>query len=591
MRAMILSQTERRIVALTLAGCALSAACHEASPAVPVQRTSALLITMDTTRADAIGCFGGPAGVTPTLDALAREGVAYTAARTVAPITLPAHSSMMTGLYPVRHTVRDNGVNALPAAAQTIAERARAAGVQTGAVVGAVVLDASWGIGQGFDFFDSRPYDAEMARLHIPDRPAREVVAVARDWLRKRDPTRPFFLWVHLFEPHAPYEPPPEFLAQAHGDKYLGEVATMDHAIGDLIDELRADGSLEHTLVVAVGDHGESLNQHGEASHGVFCFETTIRVPLIVRHPDGWHAGVRSSEIVSVVDVFPTVCDALGLGASTDVDGMSLFHREVPPDRGVYFESYYGYMNFGWSPLVGFADARGKLIQGVTPTLFRPETDRLETTDVAASNAADVARYRAAVAQVAARRALESTAGDAVDRSLATQIQALGYAGVANPSSGVPAPLEITGRMDPHTRLQELKDYQAAEGSGSRGQRSEAIASLERIVADNPLNASALDQLASNLVEEHRCAEAATVLERLSKLGLDQAKRFSGLGRCFELQGDGPHAIASFRRAVALHPGSGPEIVDLARALERAGSREEAAAVRATLRQSPQTRR
>lgn len=564
------------VVSVILAGCSPSTGSRDG------QQLSAVLITMDTTRADAISCFGGPPGATPALDALARESVLYETARTTAPITLPAHCSMMTGLYPFRHTVRDNGVNPLPASASTIAERARAAGIQTGAVIAAVVLDPSWGIGQGFEFFDSRPQDAILARVRIPDRPAHDVVAVAQDWLRKRDPTRPFFLWVHLFEPHSPYEPAPQFLAQAGGDNYLGEVAAMDHAIGTLIDELRADHSLDHTIVVAVADHGESLGQHGEPTHAVFCYEPTIRVPLLVRHPDGWHAGARSRETVSVIDVYPTLCDALGLGASDGIDGMSLYRRTVPPDRGVYFESYYPYMNFGWSPLVGFADQRGKLIHGAADELYRPEVDRRESTDLATTSPDEIARYRAAVAKAAALPALAVSESDTVDGSLRAQIQGLGYAGAADASSVLPAPFEDTGRMDPRARLQEYTDYRTASEMAPE-KRSEAIAILERIATDNPLNVSALDHLGSDLVDEQRCADAAEVLERLAKLGSHQSKRHTGVGQCFEQRGDLTQAILHYERAVEFSAGGASELRDLVRALELAGRLEEAARYRAKI--------
>ncbi len=569
--------------ACAIAAGALLSTCDSRGGRPLEQRLSALLITMDTTRADAIGCFGGPPGATPNLDALAKESVIYPLARTTAPITLPSHASMMTGLYPIRHTVRDNGVNPLPASASTIAEHARAEGFQTGAVIAAVVLDSSWGIGQGFEFFDSRAQDTDLARVRIPDRPANEIVAVALDWLRKRDPSRPFFLWVHFFDPHAPYEPPPRFLAQANGDKYLGEVSAMDHAIGALLSELRGDGTLDRTLVVAVADHGESLGQHGEPTHAVFCYEPTMRVPFLVRHPDGWRAGQSSQEIVSVVDVYPTVCDALELRRGEDVDGTSLFRREAPAGRGVYFESYYPFMNFGWSPFVGYADARGKLIHGAASELYRTDVDWRETNDLAAANASEVARYRAAIAAVAARSTLEVSADDTVDEARRAQIRALGYAGAADASTVLPAPLEETGRLDPRARLEEYTSYRKASEMPAES-RKEAIAILERIVAENPLNVSAFDHLGSDLVDEGRCADAAAVLERLAKLGSHQAKRHTGVGRCFEQHGDLAQAIVHFERAVTLAPGSLPELADLVRALERAGRTDEAARIRAKAR-------
>ncbi|MCB9914602.1 MAG: sulfatase [Planctomycetes bacterium] len=334
-----------------------------------------MLVTLDTTNPGALGCYSGRAGLTPHLDALAAEGVLYENARSVAPLTLPSHASMMTGLWPPRHTLRDNGLRALPESAETLAEAARARGYQTAACVAAVVLGESYGLDQGFDVYDA-PHGAGPGHGHVLERSSAEVTAAALRWLDGRDRARPFFLWVHYFDAHAPYDPAPEFLARAQAlgearfPAYLGEVAQVDDAVGALLARLRAEGLLEHTLVAVVGDHGESLGRHGEPTHSLLAYDATIRVPLLLRYPDGYRAGERSAEFVSVADVAPTLLEALDLAPGGALDGRSLYRRAVPPGRGVYFESSYGWLNYGWSPLSGWASAEGTYLHSSAPELF-----------------------------------------------------------------------------------------------------------------------------------------------------------------------------------------------------------------------------
>ncbi|RKY18760.1 MAG: hypothetical protein DRQ55_12525, partial [Planctomycetota bacterium] len=208
---------------------------------------SGLLITLDTTNPGALGCYGGAQGLSPALDALARESVVYDYAHSVAPLTLPAHASMLTGLYPLRHGVRDNGHTPLPAAAATLAEFAAEAGLQTAAFVAAAVMDAPYGLDQGFDVYRTPRAGSAQVGGSPGSRPGAEISADAVRWLRERDTSRPFFLWVHYFEPHAPYEPAPRFLDRVAGDAYLGEVAAMDDAVGALLSVLRGEGLLDQT--------------------------------------------------------------------------------------------------------------------------------------------------------------------------------------------------------------------------------------------------------------------------------------------------------------------------------------------------------
>ena len=560
-----------------LATLALTAAC---SPGAEAPCRAAVLITLDTTRADALGCYGGRQGVTPNLDALAREGVLYESARSVAPLTLPAHASMLTGLVPPRHGLRDNGLRALPASATTLAEAARERGVATAAFVAAVVLDRAWGLAQGFEVYD-QPQGAAEARLAMAERGAEEVVGAARAWIAERADDERFFLWVHLFDPHAPYEPPPERLVQAGGDAYLGEVARVDAAVGEIVAALRDRGRLGDTLLVVVADHGEALGQHGEPTHSVFCYEPTIRVPLIVRHGDRWGSGTRVREAVGVADVAPTVAEALALELPGGLDGTSLFRRAPPAGRSTYFESYCGYLNYGWSQIAGCADGELKSIEGGASELYRLRDDPREKANLAEAEPDLVARGRASIDRLSSGRALPRDQADAVAAGMQERIRGLGYAGAGDPEAELPAPLEETGRPSPRERLPELRAYYAALERANAGQRGEAIAGLQQVVAANPKNLAALDVLGALLVDEKRCDEAVAVLERLLASGPERTTTLASLAACLELRGDLERAVAVRRRALELKPEGSAEAEALARALERTGRAEEAAAVRA----------
>lgn len=554
-----------------------TAACSGEGERSPAR--AAVLITLDTTRADALGCYGGRAGVTPHLDALAREGVLYEAARSVAPLTLPAHASMLTGLVPPRHGLRDNGLRALPASATTIAEAMRERGGSTAAFVAAIVLDRAWGLAQGFEVYD-QPEGAAEARLAMAERGAEEVVDAAVAWLDERGRDERFFLWVHLFDPHAPYEPPPERLTQAGGDPYLGEVARVDAAVGEIVGALRERGRLDDALVVVVADHGEALGQHGEPTHSIFCYEPTIRVPMIVRHGDLWAAGTRVREAVGVVDVAPTIAEALGLDLPAGLDGTSLFRRAPPPGRSTYFESYCGWLNYGWSQIAGCADGELKWIESGTSELYRLAGDPREKANLADSEPEAVARGRASIERLSSGRALPRDDADAVAEGMQERIRSLGYAGAGDPDADLPAPLEPSGRPSPRERLPELRAYYAALEKANAGQRGEAIAGLEAIVAANPRNLAALDVLGALLVDERRCDQAVAVLEKLLASGPERTTTLASLAACLELRGEIERAIAVRRRALELKPGGASEVEALARALEKAGRTDEAGEVR-----------
>jgi len=517
---------------------------------------SALLITLDTTRADALSCYGKYPGVTPHLDRLAEEGLLYEAAYTAAPITLPAHASMLTGLYPLRHGVRVNGASALPQAAVTLAESARDAGLQTAAFIAALVLDDAFGIAQGFETFDKPQAADKKLTTHYTERPAREVIDRAVEWLRNRDRSRRFFLWVHLFDPHwPPHEPDSiELDLPQRVASYLGEVARMDREIGRLLSELEQQGVDRETIVLALGDHGEGLGEHGETTHAMFCYETTLRIPMILRYPDRRRAGERSRELASVVDVHPTLAGALGLPAQPGLDGFDLTSGPVPAGRGVYFESYSGYLSYGWSPFAGWLDAGGKYVHSSRPEFFDLKGDPGEVHDLAPERGPELDHFREAIGRLAARPRLSSESQE-VDPELARQIQALGYVAAGSDAGDAPEPLEQTGRPSPADRLEEFQQIGQADALLNQGRAPEALEILARIVPGSPDNVHAARLLSSALLQVRRFRKAIPLLERLSVKSPRDAGICRDLSYAQRMAGRLPQAIESLWRAIELEPG------------------------------------
>ena len=516
------------------------------------ERRNVLLITLDTTRFNAVGFMGNPAKPTPRLDEFAKESVVYEMARTVTPLTMPAHASMLTGLYPPRHTITANGARPLPKSAHTLAEYARAEGVQTAAFVASLVLDRSFGLSQGFDTYEGVEAPKDRAAPKIEELRAPQVLARANAWLAARDHERPFLLWAHLFDAHDPYDPPQEFSA-AHKSAYLGEIAFMDRALGEFLDTLRTDGTLADTLVVIVGDHGEGLRQHQEATHGWFCYESTIRVPMLVRFPDGWRRGERSIEVASVVDVFPTALSALGIVVPRDLDGTNLDHALVPADRGVYFECFNGAENFGWSPLVGWADARTKYIHSSVPELYDVLPDAREIHNLAAGRPEVAARMLDQIRRVRSSPPLAHDGDEQVDLDAQRALRGLGYV-ESGPGGLRLDPLEPGDRPGPVERKPELALFESAGAASSEGRIEAAVALWAELVGRYPENLTARSLWASDLIRLQRAEEALPLFEHIGAHRGLTANECNNLGWCREQAGDRFGAREAYARALELDP-------------------------------------
>lgn len=523
-----------------LVACILAACGSKDPPAA-----SSVLITLDTTRADALGAFGGTAA-TPALDRLATRGVIFERALTVAPLTLPAHASMLTGLYPPRHGIRDNGFAPLPQSARTVAEKARAAGFQTAAFVAAVVLEPTFALDQGFDVFDA-PQALETPSTHIGHRAGDEVIANALEWLHHRKAGQPFFLWVHLFEPHDPYTAPEDLLEAHDGNAYLAEVALLDRFLAPLLKELE---ELEDpTSLLVVADHGEGLGEHREETHGYFLYQGTLAVPMVLVRSDGARAAERSPAVVSVVDVAPTLCAAMGLLPENDIDGVSLFEGDPEATRGVYFESYAGHLSFGWTPIAGWADARGKYIHSSNPEFYETLSDPGEQNNLMDSHP-DVEDYRRSLAQLGELQSLPSEKSAQVAPELMDQIRALGYASTGASVEELPKPLDENEGPNPHDSSLELQRTLMAADIYNQGRTEPALRLFDSILKKNPGNLRSLEMRINCLLLLQRNAEAIEPLQEYLRRTPGRAIDHFNLAVCLHGEGRAEDAIESYRRAL-----------------------------------------
>ncbi len=554
-----------------------------------------LIVTIDTFRADRVG-----RGLTPVIDGLAARGLAFTSARTVAPLTLPAHVSLMTGLFPPAHGVRENGTYRFDGTHPTIARQLREAGYRTAAFVAAYVLDRRFGLNDGFDVYDdqiARDPDA-VGRLDA-ERPANIVADRAIAWLRQprgaAASRAPFFAWIHFYDPHVPYNPPAEFLQRAHGQPYDGEVAFADAQLGRVLQALTDIGAADNTVVLVAGDHGESLGEHGEQTHGMLLFEPTLRVPLVVAGP-GVPRGVRE-DAVSLVDVAPTLLHLLGPPMPAGMAGSDLLTRnQVSSD--IYSETQYPRVA-GWSPVYSLVEDRWKIIQASGVKLFDLTNDAAEQHDVAREHEALV---RSLTARLAALRGPATTAKERqrVSAETAERLRSLGYVASAPaqlPASGAPDPADDIGAW---TRFEEAQnavvahDYRralpmlAALVDSHRGgtvfettyaqalqESGDLNGSLEfarRAVARHPQDPTLFHALAIAARDAHRTDEAMRA--ESAALALDPADPavHNGIG-LLEIDRQRPgEAATAFERAVQIDPTNAQYWTNLGNARREVGA-------------------
>lgn len=490
------------VVSLSTAGCSPG---KDSELRVP-DGTPVVLISVDTLRPDHLPAYGYSGVETPAIDRLRRDGILFERAYTHVPLTLPAHTSLLTGVLPPAHGVRDNLGYTVDSAREPLLQQIlKEAGYATGAGVSAFVLRRATGIGVGFDLYDD---DVEMAPgsghkdVQTIQRRGRETVNAIVPWLRTAA-NQAFFLFVHVFEPHTPYEPPPEFAAR-FPSPYDGEVAAADDAVGVLLDELRGLGVYEKALIVFLSDHGEGLGDHGEDEHGLFLYRSTLQVPLIIKLPKAERAGESVAYPVQLIDVYPTVLSALGLPLDENLQGAPLLSplRPDPRDNPIYAETVFPRLHFGWSDLAALIAGRYHFIEAPQPELYDLLQDPDEVNNLVGSETALETEFRIALGAFGN----ELVAPAATDEETRRRLAALGYVGGAE--------TDVDDVLaDPKTKVETLEEIQRAYLLYNGGKLEEAVTAFQRIVEENPKIEDAWEYLALSYLGLNRPDAAISVYQ------------------------------------------------------------------------------
>ena len=572
----------RRVLGFALLAVGLALAVFVVWPdrRAPIQRgrRSVLLITLDTTRADHLGPYGAEDVETPNLDRLARDGATLDNAFAVAPITLPAHTSILTGLYPFDTGVRNNGTHRVPARLTTLAERMRSAGFRTAAFVSASVLERRYGLDQGFELYDD---DLAAGRERhprvVPDRPAEATVASAMSWLESLEPDEVFFCWVHFYDPHAVYSPPPPYRDQYRERLYDGEIAYMDEQIGRLLEHPRLTGDSDLAIVV-VGDHGESLGEHGERTHGILPYDATLHVPMFVRVP-GFAPGARISQPVSQVDIVPTILDLLGADADPELPGRSiaaiLEAGEEGPVRGLYSEAYLPYYTYGWAKLQVFRRGRWKYVAAPEPELFDLQRDPRELSNLVEQRAGHAHDMKRDLEELlAASGEPEREASLELDLDSLEMLRSLGYVAM-----GTLPPRDDDQRPDPKRFIELHTSLERARTFLDDRLFEEAEKELRTALAADPNNIAFLRELAAALEGQGLLDEATGALRRALSVDPDAASLYLTLSRLESRRGRGGPALELVDAALERDPEYLEAHLQRAQVLQAMGRAEEARAV------------
>ena len=543
-------------------GLALLFATLSACGSAPSTAPSLLLITIDTLRADRLGCYGYAQAQTPAIDRLAREGTRFENASAAAPLTLPSHATLLTGLYPPAHGVRDNGAYRLPADIPTLATVLSGRGFRTAAFVGAYVLAARFGLERGFELYNDRFGPPRGPRgLSFIERRAAEVVEPAIGWLRQIPKAQRFFAWVHLYDPHAPRDPPPPYAGRS-ADPYDGEIAYADAQVGRLLESLRALGREADTLVVLTADHGEGMGEHREMTHGLFVYASTIRVPLILRLPGQVEAGSVREELVGAADLMPTVLELIGLTPPGDLHGRSLARGGAgAPRHSVYAETLFPHLNFRWSALASLRSGRYKLIRAPRSELYDLAADPGETRNLYGAEPAIAARLERELERYLGAADVRDAELVQIDGETAAKLRALGYAAGA-PLLGASEDSPWAG-PDPKQMIAVWETYQRALNLLRADNYPEGQRLLREVVQQDPDNILARISYAGCLYRDADYAAAADQYRAALALGGNPAIVRAHLGRALRKQGELDAARLELRAALELDPTFAPIQVDL----------------------------
>ncbi len=560
---------------LLLNGCSRSSKdAPQTQAASPARDANVLLITVDTLRADYLSCYGGKAVSTPNMDALAARGVRFSQAIAQVPLTAPSHACILTGTYPPVHKLRDNGGFILDSGVPTLATITQRAGFETAAFVAAAVLDHYYGLNRGFNsYVDEMTTKRGKGSLPgvVPEVRAEIMTRRALNWLDSqlqqgggKIPKRNFFLWVHYYDPHFPYDPPQPFRTRYGKNLYGGEVAYADSQVGELLKGLADRGLREKTLVVLVGDHGESLGEHGEYTHGVFLYDSTLHVPMIMAGP-GIQANRVVTEQVRTIDIMPTVSQWLGLSAGEKAQGASLVpvlaKGENVPANYAYSETIYPKTNLGWAELRAVRTPGYKWIQAPTPELYRLETDPTESHNVENQYPNEVDRLRKKIREVASA---ESSQGlierQPISSETLRQLQSLGY---ATAGARRDLRLDMSG-PDPKERVTVLGIIERTSKMINRHQYALALPPLQVAVRQDPSNPFLYHLLGLCHQQLGQHQQAILVFQQAIANKVDTDQMQAELGNSFLRMGNLQRALDAMETAASMNMANLQNLTNLA---------------------------
>jgi arylsulfatase A-like enzyme/Flp pilus assembly protein TadD len=518
-----------------------------------------VVITIDTLRADHLGCYGYKQIHTPNIDALAAESSRFTRAYTPVPVTLPSHSAIFTGTYPTLSGMHDFSGNKLSVKQTTLATVLRQQGYTTGAVIGSAVLDSRFGLNQGFDFYyDHFDFNRlQESNLEEMERPGNVVADVALEWLSKNS-QRKFFLWMHLYDPHHPYRPPEPYSDEYKTHLYDGEIAFADAQVGRLIAYLKQKGLYRNTLIVLTGDHGESLGEHGEKTHGFFIYNATLHIPVMIHLPEQ-AAGNVVNELVTLPDLMPTILHQLNLDVPREVQGRDLSSLiktnkekdKKDPPSGLYAETFLPRLHFNWNELKSIETENYHFIEAPKPELYDLSADPGETNNLFSDKKAVAeelhARLNVLVRQYSSDQELAEKTG--LDPALMERLKSLGYAGF----SGGTTVAEAAGSLpDPKDRIQAYELISDAVADSQHGEYEGSTVKLKEALKTEPNSVPVHYLLGLNYYRLKQYPNAVEEFQRVLQLSPDYELATYQLGLSLARSGNFDGAISSLKRALEL---------------------------------------
>jgi arylsulfatase A-like enzyme/Tfp pilus assembly protein PilF len=527
-----------------------------------VSELNILFITLDTTRADRIGCYGYDKVETPNMDRLAGSGILFENATCQVPLTLPSHSSIFTGTYPFYHGVRDNGGFYLEPDKITLAEVLKENGIATSAFVGAFVLDSRWGLDQGIDYyfdnFDFSKY--KIIGLDTVQREGGEVIKPFFEWFEGNYQKR-FFSWIHLYDPHTPYDPPEPYktrYSNRNWGLYDGEIAYVDELIGRVLDKLNEKSVLEKTIIVIVGDHGEMLGEHDESSHGFFIYEAATAVPLIIRFPSSKLGGKRIITSVETIDIMPTLLQILGFPMPDEVQGQSLLplilEKNSRQEHLAYSETYYPRYHFGWSELKSLQSSQYKYILAPRPELYDIINDPQELYNIYTRETKIGKQFEQKLKSLQEEMSIEGIeekGPQKLDEASMEKLRALGYVGGFTSSSK----LNQTDNLpDPKDKIHLYNKIKMAEGQSAENKLDEALANLTEVIEEDPQIMEARHVRARLYLKLNRFEKSIDECKAALEIDPEYEAAIYTLAQAYRQLEKYEEAIAGYERLMQLDP-------------------------------------